>query len=353
MKLALTLVLAGVLASVAAMVVPPRTEPPLETGSANSITSFALDHPEWDVLTEGRKDATRFTFNHAWHVSENSSDPRLPLDCTSCHQIEKDGLGLAPISFDLHCRSCHTEDLRTINVAPGIVEPVPVPHGDPSVIRAILDAKLAEWITLASVAPDKSVPGAAAPIAGGKEAGAEIGGEGAPAAQPKRRGPRGSQSAKSGDTASTAGAVPRFTSSEELEEWLASQRAAVFDKMFTQCRRCHSGAERSSVPGEAFTVPPPALPDVWLPRAVFSHQAHIAMDCLQCHGDIKRSTKTSDIGIPGIASCRECHSPAGGAPSTCVTCHVYHPKLDATVSGTATIDDLTDRPPVLERDLAP
>lgn len=94
-----------------------------------------------------------------------------------------------------------------------------------------------------------------------------------------------------------------------------------------------------------FRVADPAIPDLWLTRSVFDHAAHTLMACTSCHAGTPASERTADILLPGIESCRACHSPAGhsprgggaaaagaspaslgsgGAPDNCVLCHVYH-----------------------------
>ena len=51
--------------------------------------------------------------------------------------------------------------------------------------------------------------------------------------------------------------------------------------------------------------------------------------------------------LPGIDSCRECHTPvmstgATGAPSDCVLCHTYHVKLPSAAQGRLTIQELRE-----------
>jgi len=48
-------------------------------------------------------------------------------------------------------------------------------------------------------------------------------------------------------------------------------------------------------------------------------------ECARCHKGIEASAQSSDLFVPGIASCRECHGP-GAVRSDCVTCHRYHPE---------------------------
>src|SRR5437899_2518762 len=53
--------------------------------------------------------------------------------------------------------------------------------------------------------------------------------------------------------------------------------------------------------------------------------AHPQFSCASCHQRALKSTETSDILIPGIATCQKCHAPgAGYAESRCFECHTYH-----------------------------
>lgn len=65
----------------------------------------------------------------------------------------------------------------------------------------------------------------------------------------------------------------------------------------------------------------------YMRRGWFDHAPHANEDCTECHA-AERSESASDILIPGIATCRECHGgeDAHGdlVPSTCALCHNYH-----------------------------
>jgi hypothetical protein len=63
----------------------------------------------------------------------------------------------------------------------------------------------------------------------------------------------------------------------------------------------------------------------WLPHSRFDHDAHRGFSCTGCHQKAVTSTETSDILIPGIATCQKCHAPgADHAESRCYECHTYH-----------------------------
>jgi hypothetical protein len=96
-----------------------------------------------------------------------------------------------------------------------------------------------------------------------------------------------------------------------------------------------AGGQRSAAP-TPLTVAPGAetkLPLIaaahvklqWLPHARFDHDAHAGFSCAGCHANALTSTRETDILIPGIATCQQCHAPgAGFAASRCFECHTYH-----------------------------
>jgi hypothetical protein len=114
----------------------------------------------------------------------------------------------------------------------------------------------------------------------------------------------------------------------------------------TTCGECHFYETRDGkdapVPTKVsqfvdLRVGPPKVPDVWLKHGWFNHAAHRALNCKECHPraypDSKdASTKNTDVLIPNIDNCMQCHAPQrgsgsavqGGARTDCVECHRYH-----------------------------
>jgi transcription elongation factor Elf1 len=63
----------------------------------------------------------------------------------------------------------------------------------------------------------------------------------------------------------------------------------------------------------------------WMPHAKFDHDAHRGFACVGCHEKSLGSTETSDVLLPGIATCKTCHAPGPEhAESRCFECHTYH-----------------------------
>jgi hypothetical protein len=63
----------------------------------------------------------------------------------------------------------------------------------------------------------------------------------------------------------------------------------------------------------------------WMPHAKFDHDAHRGFTCVSCHEKALTSTETTDVLLPGIATCQTCHAPGPDhAESRCFECHTYH-----------------------------
>ena len=49
------------------------------------------------------------------------------------------------------------------------------------------------------------------------------------------------------------------------------------------------------------------------------------MDCTSCHAGVPASQETSDVLVPGIQTCQQCHHPGAQAvEARCFECHTYH-----------------------------
>jgi hypothetical protein len=104
------------------------------------------------------------------------------------------------------------------------------------------------------------------------------------------------------------------------------------------CRYCH--VLESS--GASLRIASTNMTTRWLKHSRFSHFSHRFSpklpseeglstrreNCTECHAFAKRSTQTADVLLPSISKCRECHNPEADptvrARSDCVACHIYH-----------------------------
>jgi predicted CXXCH cytochrome family protein len=126
-------------------------------------------------------------------------------------------------------------------------------------------------------------------------------------------------------------------------EWVALRSDAVEDYVRKKtCAECHVMAAGAN--GRLETVPT-ASPVVsgfsrtsipsssWMPRARFDHRAHQMTTCESCHAAAAASTETSDVLVPGIETCRQCHNDTTtSADARCFVCHDYHDWSKPTVT---------------------
>jgi predicted CXXCH cytochrome family protein len=112
------------------------------------------------------------------------------------------------------------------------------------------------------------------------------------------------------------------------------QAMAVAADLFERraCINCHEVTKDNNNADAPWSVEPVRLTKTFFPRARFSHAAHDTevTSCGACH-NAADSTDSSDLLIPGIDTCRECHGSAvasrnnaGQTPSTCIMCHDFH-----------------------------
>ncbi|HEU4530656.1 MAG TPA: cytochrome c3 family protein, partial [Steroidobacteraceae bacterium] len=98
------------------------------------------------------------------------------------------------------------------------------------------------------------------------------------------------------------------------------------------CNSCHEVEVAGAGEAASWRVGPVQLTREWMPKAHFSHARHSTTltACTTCHA-ADRSARATDVLMPGIQACRDCH---GGAtrlagsqalvPSDCTLCHSFH-----------------------------
>ena len=312
---------------------------------AEHIRDFSTDHPEFKVtvISEGggapgrvsikkMVDAAQIRLNHRLHLNpdkeakefpqkaiphegskiKNSEGTHEQLGCRSCHEEDSEGASIKPVQYTEHCARCHGLDFDSR--LPGET----IPHGiQPKAIRPFLEGKFFAFVKSSSEAERRLV------------------------ATAKRLPGRVGQQAEL--------LMKRMVS--EIEAKLYKKRTKQY------CYKCHSLEERSNVArrGTGLLLPKeslprvitPNIPDRWFPHSFFVHRAHFRdprigekdQGCLSCHGEVGESRETKDVLMPGIATCRTCHSSPGGVRAECGECHYYHvqkgePGVQARKSGT-------------------
>jgi hypothetical protein len=250
---------------------------------ASNIRGFDSSHPEFAPLRPGATDPGTIKFNHIVHLQEDLRGPhgRVQLQCGDCHQPPQGGLDrpyMEPVTYEKHCASCHPLQFdRRISE--------PAPHKEPKVVYDFVFAKMTEYIA----AHPSEIPLVDEP-------------------DQRLRNPPPPH-------------PPARNAAEWVEQRMTDAQLLLWRK---SCQECHSlsypdGSDALPVVAKA------AITTRWLPHANFDHQAHQMVRCASCHAKASLSRETSDVLIPGIQTCQQCHR-AGrdAAEARCFECHTYH-----------------------------
>ena len=270
---------------------------------ADQIQSFGTNHPEFAISVHNQQqnvpvrvrlddaaqllDMAQLEFNHALHLEPDlpSSQGFEQLSCSSCHQTDEQGAYMLPIRYEQHCQRCHA-----LEFDPRFPK-LSVPHAEPAAIHTFLVGTFTQYYLDQSPELLESLPPA-----------------------PLRRRP----------DRPLLQSLPKPL--RQRIEWSVQDTQHHLFQGAT-CRTCHqlSRSEKTSDASLPMIVPT-AIPQRWLPHSEFNHQAHshAGRSCDSCHVKAQESEETSDVLLPGIAVCQECHSTTGGVDFSCMSCHQYH-----------------------------
>jgi hypothetical protein len=307
------------------------------------IHSFEDGHPQFVALRAGARDPGTIKLNHAVHlkpIRRGPNGPIVTLECRNCHHLTAADADLtfadpkyraatvsykesdefltfqsgalwpprpisgrelmAPVKFANACAACHllTFDKRFDDG---------VPHDKPEVVHAFLVKKFREYI--AAHAAEVRV----------------------------QRDPSRDLTGKP---------VPPEVRILTPAQWVTERTAEAEELLWRKtCNQCHALTPfskdspriiKQSAPGsdageahdhstELPYVVPANITLQWMSHAKFDHSAHTGFTCVSCHEKALTSTETSDVLLPGIATCQTCHAPGPDhAESRCFECHTYH-----------------------------
>ena len=260
-----------------------------------NIDSFESNHPEFAVLRAGRRDPGTIQLNHYLHLQPNLLGPnssRVQMVCADCHRSSADASGpwpygdlksqagtpkdllangpknessistpsrayMAPATYAQTCAACHALqfDKRL---------PDAVPHDKPEVIHPFVVAKLQAYI--AAHPADLRVP-----------------------RDPSRDLPE----------------VPIPADYRVLTppQWVAERTAEDEQLLWRKtCKQCHTLHldEGAALP----KIAPSNITARYMPHANFDHSQHGLVDCVSCHAAATSSQQSSDVLLPGIATCQ-------------------------------------------------
>jgi hypothetical protein len=280
-----------------------------------NINSFEGDHPEFAALRAGRGDQGTIQLNHYRHLQPSLLGPDGPVQlvCNDCHRSgadardawpygdkqSQDGAAkgisasalkadllvsissrayMAPATYAHACAACHSLqfDKRIIEA---------VPHDTPETIHPFIVAKLQGYI--ATHPAELRVP-----------------------RDPSRDLPEKP--------------IPADYRMLTPAQWVAERSAEAENLLWRKtCKQCHTlvfvaGAELPKIRPSNITAR-------YMPHAKFDHSQHELVSCANCHATALTSQQSSDLLLPGIATCRSCHhSGSEAAESRCFACHTYH-----------------------------
>lgn len=295
-----------------------------ETRFVTQINSFEQNHPEFASLRSvagvAIADPTTIKLNHAIHMKpiRGPNGTLVNLECGNCHRpmaaapdltysdakyrataVSYKGSDefltapteslkppkpvtgrevMAPVKFANACAACHllTFDKRFDEG---------VPHDKPEIVHAFLVKKFQQYI---AAHPSE--------VRVQRDPGRDLSGK----------------------------PLPPLVRILTPAQWVAERTADAEELLWRKtCKQCHA-----LTTSQSGTLPEVAAANVrveWMPHAKFDHDAHRGFSCVSCHAKALTSTESSDILLPGIATCKTCHAPGPAhADSRCSECHTYH-----------------------------
>jgi VCBS repeat-containing protein len=295
-------------------------------------TDFSANHPDFKVsllqygldddwhekrvnLDEvGIAEGSNLIFPHDIHLDAagiDSADGKVQMECSDCHVPEKGGMKMQAVNMQDHCASCHQ-----LTFDPNSPDRV-VPHGSPpELMRTLREYYALQYLTEelgAETDEDQK-------LAPGTETDADP-------VRPVRRPGRVERPQLITDLITAMQIDPKASIGAKAAIFIEARVADAAENLFEKqtCTVCHeiTAVADAEVP---WKVLPVRISEAWYPLSDFSHEGHKNMDCDGCHL-ARDSEVATDILMPDIANCRQCH---GGEDaenllaSNCITCHKFH-----------------------------
>lgn len=269
--------------------------------------TFTWDEVKYDAASN-TEESSHLKFNHQVHFNPEKmrfTDKPDGMDCNDCHRLLADNEHFAPITMENDCASCHELKFDTDNLEREL------PHGQPKEVLHMLQEHFVRMYTDPNYKP--------------------------PSNSNRRR--------RVGVDESSDACTKGF----ECGMQKAEQEARA---QFTQgtCNYCHQVEENdSSNIFQRWQVLPVHINNDWYTQARFDHASHLTQKqgestaCLSCHqADV--SEHSTDVLIPGIDNCVDCHGDASineKITLNCISCHAYHPTSAAPHGHPAPATEIT------------
>ena len=282
------------------------------------ILNFDTSHPEFRALRPGFCDPGTIKLNHEVHMKAGLKGPHGPVQmrCDDCHRPANDRRAwpyavpsmaaaksvtvpassmipsggtlpewrshgaayMAPVTYALQCAGCHSLPFDA-HISGN------VPHDKPEVVHDFLVRTYSDYI---------------------RQHPSEVRSVWAPLQRIPQQLPV---------------SLPR-----NADEWVQFRvgEAEILQWQKT-CKECHTLQQQ---PNRLPIVANSGITQRWFQHANFDHRAHRLLDCTSCHTQALKSRETSDVLLPGIKICQQCHrsgrAQAEAAEGRCFECHSYH-----------------------------
>jgi hypothetical protein len=265
-----------------------------------SHPAFAPQLAKWDGKnfvwqaqrqeTEGRgqplSEDTGLKYPHDIHLKPiQSPTGKQTLKCAACHTPDSDGVNFQPISMQKHCSECHKLDFDP--ASPNRV----LPHGFPAEVKQVVF----EYWEARALHGGRKAQDVPPPIHTGL---LQIPGK--------------------------AAYTPPATGGSTVS-WAHTQAQKTLRDLYENrtCFYCHNVQKL----GEGdYAIQPVNVQEVGIHDQSFNHSAHDTETCQSCH-KAETSKVSSDVLLPDIQNCRQCHDDSGNMQKTaspCGLCHEYH-----------------------------
>lgn len=279
---------------------PMQTVSGFAPGGAHPAFSVTLQNQREPLATA--QEHSNLKFSHTQHLDATRVTRAADggaLGCRDCHNLERNGEHFMPITMERNCASCHPLTFDQGNPSREL------PHGKPLEAMYVIEDYFAR-----KYSGDPRLPLAR------------------PAAAPLRRLPDRDKAAEAPlDSCAGAGYL------------CASRRAAAeIENQFSGrgCVSCHTVTQDPNAKDihDRFQVLPVHLSYEYFSAARFNHRQHAIQKnllgdeaCGSCH-NARSSTQSTDVMIPDVNKCLECHRDRyerDKVTMQCVSCHAYHP----------------------------
>jgi predicted CXXCH cytochrome family protein len=293
----------------------PKTHPEFKPELLVAVTvkagsGFAYDWKRLIVELDKAKERSNLKFSHQQHLDPDRVLRRgdsKPMNCADCHRMEQDGEHFVPIKMEEQCSSCHE-----LTFDPAVPDRQ-LPHGKPREVVLTLQ----DYFTRKLTDPDAD--------RGTRE---------------RRRLP-GREDETETCTDSTLECANRAARKE-------------IESQFTRrgCVGCHGVIDTKAANlFDRFQVIPIRFARDFYPDNRFDHRSHQIQGkltgddaCTSCHA-AKKSKDSSDLMVPGLTKCTECHGDKAAAERVtlqCVSCHGYHPRDPSLMDIRTQIDRMSE-----------